>query len=401
MANETWKIAHLVGTSAQGAAGGGRKGLLMHDTNAATLRMQLDSGGSYAFYARRDVAQTFTGLQTFQGGVVAATAKVSNLTQGRVVTVGVNGALVDDSGLTRNQSNGITSILRVGDGSMNSSSASVYLNGFSGSSYPGIAFQSMGVTRAIFRWENAADAIAISMRGTLEEEVDSPLRISRALGGRIDLGGSAATKRDVNCTNNFLIAFIQRISSAGRFDASSLYNSAWAGGGIRPLLTDSAGMGYATDANTFRSAIGAAAAGGVRTISKQYNDNLSTTEALLMQLDTGAPGTSDASSRFEFRAYNASTGTMTFRLTLPGSTTDETITLANGGNLIIRISVSAVSGNWGNVSGIEVNNNGATSIITSTASFGTASKTINIYGKASLATATLWSHASCVTTKTA
>lgn len=77
MANETWKIAHLVGTSAQGAAGGGRKGLLMHDTDAATLRMQLDAGGSYAFYARRDAAQTFRGVQTFQDGVVAATVKVT------------------------------------------------------------------------------------------------------------------------------------------------------------------------------------------------------------------------------------------------------------------------------------------------------------------------------------
>lgn len=72
MSDETRKIVNLVGTSAQFSSGGGRKGLAGHDTDLGSWKCQLDASGNFAVYARRDAAQTFTGLQTFNAGVTVA-----------------------------------------------------------------------------------------------------------------------------------------------------------------------------------------------------------------------------------------------------------------------------------------------------------------------------------------
>ena len=194
---------------------------------------------NYATMARKDIAETFPGLSA------------TNLTQNRVVAVGANGQLVDDAGLTRTQTSGVTTSLTVGDGNV-AGAISILSNAAVGQE-TSLLLGEAGATKLQIR-RTASGVIDFRIPG-----VDIPISFPEVAGGDIALGGSGSTKRDVNLTGNLKLAGTQRISSAGRFDASSLYNSAWAGGGVRMLATDNVGMGYAMDAATARATIGAQA----------------------------------------------------------------------------------------------------------------------------------------------
>ena len=194
------------------------------------------SSTNYATMARKDISETFPGL--------AAT----NLTQNRVVAVGANGQLVDDAGLTRTQTSGVTTSLTVGDGNV-AGAISILSNAAVGQE-TSLLLGEAGATKLQIR-RTASGVIDFRIPG-----VDIPISFPEVAGGDIALGGSGSTKRDVNLTGNLKLAGTQRISSAGRFDASSLYNSAWAGGGVRMLATDNVGMGYAMDAATARATLG-------------------------------------------------------------------------------------------------------------------------------------------------
>ena len=200
MADETRKIVHLVGTSAQGAAGGGRKGLLMHDTDAATLRMQLDAEGNYAFYARRDAAQTFTGVQTFQNGVVASTLKVTGQagTGPRMVQAAADG--------TQSAVDAATARATLG------------------------AQAALGYTPVNKAGDTMTGALTLSA-------------------GNLNVGAGAIQT-----------AGVTRISNGGAGTLTSLVNSATAGVGIRPKVALADGTDAVQDAATFRGTIGAVAA---------------------------------------------------------------------------------------------------------------------------------------------
>jgi len=185
---------------------------------------------------------------TMTGPLVAPSLTASNITEGQIVLGGASGVLKSESGLRY-----ANSFLTVGDAT---GSALVFVDGApSGNS--GMFLQAGGITRWSHLRVATSQSWILRAHDALGATIDSPISITNAAGGGIILGGSTA--RPVRLTGILLDAGgVQRMSAAGRIDASSLYNSAWGGSGIRPLLTDNAGMGYATDAATFRGAIGAA-----------------------------------------------------------------------------------------------------------------------------------------------
>lgn len=194
----------------------------------------------YAQMARRDV------LETFAQGIQDSTQ-----TAGRLTYATTGGRLAGDAGLLFSQTGGVTDSLIVGDGSVN---PRIIING-ANSVNSSLYLQGNGFNRWGFIRVANSNVLLIRAHDAAGAAIDSPININNSAGGLITLGGAG---RDVSLTGGLQIGGARRISSAGRFDATSLYNSAWGGSGIRPLLTDNAGMGYATDAATFRGAIGAA-----------------------------------------------------------------------------------------------------------------------------------------------
>lgn len=200
------KIVHLKASQSVFAAAGGRIGLFGYEEEAGTMRFQYGASPTVdvAYAALRNSPNTFSGANTFQ-------------------TVTVRDVIV------HNQSGTSQSI--------------------------GYVHSTSGNLRLITRFDETVDAFDIVTRNDDGNARNTALRIPRTTATAVNAGGSGG--QPWNFTGGIWTGGTQCISSAGRFDATSLYNSAWAGSGVRPLLTDNAGMGYATDAATFRSRIGA------------------------------------------------------------------------------------------------------------------------------------------------
>lgn len=217
------------------------------DRGAAAYDHSHASGNPHSTTAAQVGAVAKSG-DTMTGPLVAPSLTASNITEGQIVLGGASGVLKSESGLRY-----ANSFLTVGDAT---GSALVFVDGApSGNS--GMFLQAGGITRWSHLRVATSQLWTLRAHDALGATIDSPISITNAAGGEIILGGSTA--RPVRLTGILRDAGgVQRMSEAGRIDASSLYNSAWGGSGIRPLLTDNAGMGYATDAATFRGAIGAA-----------------------------------------------------------------------------------------------------------------------------------------------
>jgi len=112
------------------------------------------------------------------------------LTSGRVVRVGAGGQLVDDAGLTTTQSSGKTLTLLIGDGSADTASPALTLDGYSGSSYPAVNFRSVGNTRTTLRWENSEDRFAVVMRNDDGSARNTPIFIPRTSATSMEFGGA-------------------------------------------------------------------------------------------------------------------------------------------------------------------------------------------------------------------
>lgn len=232
---------------------------------------------NYAVLARKDVAETFAGILA------------SNLTSNRIVTVGANGQLVDDAGLTRTQTNSVTRMVTIGDGLV-AGSVNLRLNAPATQAVTTI-YQIAGSDK----WGTGSIANSANLRisnfvdGQL---VDWPIVVVDGAGGEITFGGSAATKRDVNLTGNLKLAGIQRISSGGVAALTGMVNSATAGTGIRPKVALADGTDSAQDAATFRGTIGVA---GAQRLDRTLNNAVGTSGyVLLAKLSVTAPGASSA-----------------------------------------------------------------------------------------------------------
>lgn len=212
-----------------------------------TTWVDLSASGPYLEAAQLNrIENAIESLVTLVGG---------SFTAGRGVYVGSGGQLADSPHYTVDTVQGIYSF----GGSQQAAT------------YPGRAVKIRGVgasyrSPAIELIEQSADP------SWAVESYFGTLRFVRDYSGSPSVKGTLDASGNVDFAGNFRLAGTQRISSAGRFDASSIYNSAWAGGGIRPLLTDHAGMGYATDAATFRTAIGAQGSLGGAANSFVYTD---------------------------------------------------------------------------------------------------------------------------------
>lgn len=193
----------------------------------------------YATMARNDV------LETFSAGINDSTIPAN-----RIVYSGSGGRLSGAEYCTIDPTNGSMSIA----GTM--TSRDVIVRNPSGTSQSiGYLHSTSGNSRLITRFDEATDSFDTVTRNDDGTPRNTALRIPRATASAVNAGGSGG--QPWNFTGAVWTGGSPRISAAGRFDATSLYNSAWAGGGVRPLLTDNAGMGYATDAATFRTTISA------------------------------------------------------------------------------------------------------------------------------------------------
>lgn len=302
MTSENKKFVELVEPDSVFEAAGGRVGLFGYSTTQETLRMQYGASptSQVAFMAKRNGPNTFTGLQTFGAGFVntlwvgegfrplianaegvgqptdAATFMASGLGISAFVqtilddadasavrsTIGAQGAL------------GYTPVNKAGDTMIGGLSISgtlsandVLIRHQSGTSQSiGYLHSTTGNLRLITRFDETIDSFDTVTRDDSGNARNTALSIPRTTATAVKAGGSGG--QPWNFTGGVWTGGTPRVSAAGRFDATSLYNSAWAGGGIRPLLTDNAGMGYATDAATFRTAIGAQVALGYTPVNK-------------------------------------------------------------------------------------------------------------------------------------
>lgn len=227
------------------------------DRGAAAYDHSHASGNPHSTTAAQVGAVAKSG-DTMTGPLVAPSLTASNITEGQIVLGGASGVLKSESGLRY-----ANSFLTVGDAT---GSALVFVDGApSGNS--GMFLQAGGITRWGHLRVATSQSWILRAHDALGATIDSPISIINAAGGEIILGGSTA--RPVRLTGILRDAGgVQRMSEAGRIDASSLYNSAWGGSGIRPLLTDNAGMGYATDAATFRATLGVQASLGYTPVNK-------------------------------------------------------------------------------------------------------------------------------------
>lgn len=174
-------------------------------------------------------------------GTLGAVGGRGNGASGRVMRWSDANTATSDAGLTTTQSGAITEVLTIGNGT--TSTVRLILDGATGQA-KGIRFLTAGSQRWFFGADNIAEtgadagsAYVIRASTDAGATIDDPVSIVRALGGLISLGGAAATKRDVNCTNNLRVGGTQRISSTGRIDATSIYNTGLTSGRIPRVST--------------------------------------------------------------------------------------------------------------------------------------------------------------------
>lgn len=248
------KIVHLKASQSVFAAAGGRIGLFGYEEEAGTMRFQYGASPTVdvAYAALRNSPNTFSGANTFQ-------------------TITVRDVIV------HNQSGTSQSI--------------------------GYLHSTSGKLSLITRFDETVDAFDTVTRNDDGTSRNTALRIPRTTATAVNAGGSGG--QPWNFTGGVWTGGTQRISSAGRFDMTSVYNSAWAGGGVRPLLTDNAGMGYATDAATFRSAIGAASSSGAESLL--YSDFGKTPSGLSSGTSTFSNNTA---SGLQLAANSIASGTL-------------------------------------------------------------------------------------------
>lgn len=140
------------------------------------------------------------------GYVVASDAKktfaslaLTGLTLGRIPRVSTGGLLVDDAGLTTEQSGGVTNFLKVGDGSVLSDTG-LAVRASTGYT-AGVSLYRPDNTQA-WRFDRSSSNGNMIVRyyDSSGVEIDNPIIIASGSGGTVTIGGFGATKRAICST---------------------------------------------------------------------------------------------------------------------------------------------------------------------------------------------------------